>query len=134
VRHVPLRLHGVSLYLRGAPRGSSVSEPAAGGDDENGYGNHPPGVGIQGEREVEVEGEKGTINLPAARIIGSSLNEDKTKLYDRDLGLLRVRGDDALIEEARQDAIDRIEATARENDIIEQGDNNAEDRLSVASR
>jgi uncharacterized protein DUF4230 len=68
--------------------------------------DHPPGVGIQAEREVEVEGEKGTINLPAARILGSSLDENKTKLYDRDLGLLRVRGDDALMEEARQDAID----------------------------
>ena len=66
------------------------------------------------------------INLPDARILDSSLNENKTKLYDRDRGLFKIRGNDALIEKARRDAEDRMVEAARENGILDKAQNNAE--------
>lgn len=84
-----------------------------------------------GEDDVQVEEKKVTIDLPEARILGSSLDEDKTELYDRDRGLLKIRGNDALLEEARRDAEDTMVGVARENDIIEQAQNNAEDSIRV---
>ncbi len=78
-----------------------------------------------GQDDVEVDGEKVTIDLPQARILDSSLDEEKTRLYDWDRGLL-VRGDYALVEEARRDAIDRIEQAARDEDVVEKAQDNAE--------
>ena len=82
-----------------------------------------------GQRDVQVEGQRVTIDLPQASILDSSLDEDKTKLYDRDRGLLRIRGNDALLEEARRDAEDRMVEAARQNGIVEQAQNNAEESL-----
>ncbi len=84
-----------------------------------------------GEDDVQVEEKKVTIDLPEARILGSSLDEDKTELYDRDRGLLKIRGNDTLLEDARRDAEDTMVGVARENDIIEQARNNAEDSIRV---
>ncbi len=84
-----------------------------------------------GEDDVRVEEKKVTIDLPEARILGSSLDEDKTELYDRDRGLLKIRGNDTLLEDARRDAEDTMVGVARENDIIEQARNNAEDSIRV---
>ena len=78
------------------------------------------------ESDVRVVGETVIIELPQARILDSSLDEDATRLYDRDRGLFKIRGNDELIEEARRDAEDRIVETARENDILEKAQNNAE--------
>ncbi len=82
-----------------------------------------------GQRDIQVEGQRVTIDLPQARILDSSLDEDRTKLYDRDRGLLRIRGNDALLEEARRDAEDRMVEAARQNGIVEQAQNNAEESL-----
>ncbi len=82
-----------------------------------------------GQRDIQAEGQRVTIDLPQARILDSSLDEDKTKLYDRDRGLLRIRGNDALLEEARRDAEDRMVEAARQNGIVEQAQNNAEESL-----
>lgn len=57
-----------------------------------------------GPEDVQSVGKTVTIELPEARILGTSLDEDKTRLYDRDRGLLKPRGNDELIEEARRDA------------------------------
>ena len=75
--------------------------------------------------DVHVDGEKVTIDLPEARILDSSLDEDKTKVYDWDRGLL-VKGDYALVEDARREALDKIEAAARDEHIVEKAQNNAE--------
>jgi hypothetical protein len=48
------------------------------------------------------------VELPRARVLHSSLDEDKTRLHDRDPRLLRIRGNDALLEEARRDAEDKM--------------------------
>ena len=84
-----------------------------------------------GPEDVRVEDNRVTIRLPEARILGTSLNEDETRLYQRDRGWLRLRGDDTLLEEARRDALDRIAIHARENGILEQAETNAEDSISA---
>jgi hypothetical protein len=82
-----------------------------------------------GEDDVRVEEERVTIDLPEARILSASLDEDQTKLYSRERGLIDFRGDDALIEEARRDALAEIQSTAQQNGIIEQAQSNAEDSI-----
>jgi hypothetical protein len=78
--------------------------------------------------DVRVDGKKVTIALPKARILDTSLNEEKTKLYDWDRGVL-IKGDYFLVEEARQDAVDEIERTAREDDLVDKAQSNAEDGI-----
>ena len=84
-----------------------------------------------GPEDVRVMGDKVFINLPEARIIGSSLDEDKTSLYDRDRGLFKIRGNDELIEEARRDAEDRMVEAAKENSILDKAQDNAETSISA---
>ena len=79
--------------------------------------------------DVRVVGKTVTIDLPDARILGSSLDEDQTRLYDRDRGLLKPRGNDDLLEAARRKGEDRMVETTREGDIIEQAQNNAEESI-----
>jgi hypothetical protein len=82
-----------------------------------------------GQDDVRVEGEQVTVELPEARILSSSLDEEQTKLYDRERGLLVLRGDDTLIEEARRDAGEQILEAAQENGILKQAQGNAEDSI-----
>lgn len=82
-----------------------------------------------GPGDVSVEGDVVTIRLPEPEILGSSLDEEKTRLYDRDQGLLDLRPDDELVEEARLEAEDRILAAARDNGILETAKTNAEDGI-----
>lgn len=82
-----------------------------------------------GEEDVTVEGETVTIRLPEPEIFSASLDEGETGVYDRDLSPLNLRPDDALVEEARDEAVERIEAAARENGILEQAETNAEDSI-----
>jgi hypothetical protein len=79
-----------------------------------------------GPDDVRIVEDTVIINLPDAQILDSSLDEDKTKLYDRDRGLLKFRGDDQLIEKARRDAEDSMVEAARENGILDKAQNNAE--------
>ncbi len=81
------------------------------------------------EEDVRVVGKKVIINLPDAQILDSSLDEDKTRLYDRDRGLLKIRGNDELIEEARRDAEDRIVEVAQQNGILREAQKNAESSI-----
>jgi Protein of unknown function (DUF4230) len=79
-----------------------------------------------GSEDVRVTGDTVYIDLPAARILDSSLDEDKTRVYDRDRGVLKIRGNDDLIEEARRDAEDRMVKAAKDNDILTKAQENAE--------
>jgi len=79
-----------------------------------------------GSVDVRVTGDTVYIDLPAARILDSSLDEDKTRVYDRDRGVLKIRGNDDLIEEARRDAEDRMVKAAKDNDILTKAQENAE--------
>lgn len=82
-----------------------------------------------GGDDVRVEGESVTIRLPEPEILSSSLDEKRTRLYDRDQGLLNLRPDDDLAEVAREDAQGEILAAARENGILKTAERNAEDSI-----
>jgi len=82
-----------------------------------------------GKDDVQVEGDTVTMRLPEPEILSSSLDEEKTRVYDRDFSPLNVRPDDDLVEEARVRAIEKIEETARENGILDTSQTNAEDSI-----
>ena len=82
-----------------------------------------------GEDDVRVEGEMVTISLPEPEVLSASLDEDQTRVYDRDYSPLNLRPDDDLVEEARATAEGRIEAAARENGILRTAETNAEDSI-----
>ena len=79
--------------------------------------------------DVRVEGETVTMRLPEPEILSAALDEEKTRVYDRDLSPLNVRPDDDLVEEARLRAVEKIEETARENGILETAEQNAESSI-----
>jgi Protein of unknown function (DUF4230)/CorA-like Mg2+ transporter protein len=81
-----------------------------------------------GADDVHLAGRRVTLDLPEAHVLDSSLDEDKTRVYDWDRGLL-VKGDYALVEEAPREALDEIEVVARDEDIVGQAQKNAEDSL-----
>jgi hypothetical protein len=91
-------------------------------------GNVEAGVdlGELGEDDVRVRDDTVTIRLPEPEVLSASLDEDKTRVYDRDYAPLNVRPDDDLVEEARATAEERIEAAARENGILDTAQTNAE--------
>jgi hypothetical protein len=94
-------------------------------------GNVEAGVdlGELGEDDVGVRDDTVTIRLPEPEVLSASLDEDKTKVYDRDYAPLNVRPDDGLVEEARATAEERIEAAARENGILDTARTNAENSV-----
>ena len=81
------------------------------------------------EQDVQVEENAVTLNMPEPEISSVALDEEETRLYDRDQGILRLRPDETLVEEARQEAQDELEAAARQNDIRATAERNAEDTI-----
>ncbi len=81
------------------------------------------------QEDVRVVGKTVTIDLPQARILDSSLDEDATRLYDRDRGLLKPQGNDELLEEARRNALEQIQEEARNSGILEKAQSNARDSV-----
>lgn len=94
-------------------------------------GNVDAGVKLDGlgPDDVHLQGEKAVIRLPEPEILAVSLDEEKTRLYDRDQGLLDLRPNEDLAEDARGEAEDRILNAAREGDMLGQAENNAEESL-----
>ena len=76
--------------------------------------------------DVRVEGETVTMRLPEPEILSASLDEETTRVYDRDFSPLNVRPDDDLVEEARLRAVEKIEETARQNGILRTAEGNPE--------
>ncbi|HKH12316.1 MAG TPA: DUF4230 domain-containing protein [Rubrobacter sp.] len=91
-------------------------------------GNVEAGVdlGDLGEDDVQVRNDTVTIRLPEPEVLSASLDEDKTRVYDRDYAPLNLRPDDDLVEEARATAEEKIEAAAREDGILDTAQTNAE--------
>jgi hypothetical protein len=81
------------------------------------------------EDDVRVVGKRVTIDLPEARILGSSLDEDGTRVYDRDQGLVKFGVNDELVEVARRRGEDNIVETARESGILGEAEQNAEESI-----
>jgi hypothetical protein len=82
-----------------------------------------------GREDVRVNGETVAIRLPEPEVLSVSLDEEETGVYDRDFSLLSIRPDDDLVEEARSVAVERIERAARDEDILDQAEQNAEDGI-----
>ena len=82
-----------------------------------------------GDNDVKVEGKSVTIRLPEPEVLSTSLDEEETHVYDRDFSPLNLRPDDALVEEARAEAVGEIERAALENSILETAETNAEESL-----
>ena len=87
-----------------------------------------------GEEDVRVEDETVAIRLPEPEVLSASLDEEKTRVYDRDYGPLNLRPDDDLVEEARAEAEERIEAAARENGVLKTAETNAEGSIGAFVR
>ena len=82
-----------------------------------------------GRDDVRVSGETVTIRLPEPVILSVSLDEGATRVYNRDFGPLNVRPDDDLVEQARAAAVERLEQSARDEDILAQAERNAENGI-----
>ena len=79
--------------------------------------------------DVRVSGDTVTVRLPEPEILSTSLDEEKTRVYDRDFSPLNVRPDDDLVEEARARAVEKVEGAARENGILDTAEQSAEDSI-----
>jgi len=86
-------------------------------------------LGDIGKDDVSVNSDTVTIDLPEPEILSASLDEEKTRVYDRDFSPLNVRPDDDLVEEARLQAVEKIRDAARENKILDTAEHNAEDSV-----
>jgi hypothetical protein len=82
-----------------------------------------------GSEDVRVDGESVTIDLPEPEILSTSLDEERTRIYDREQGLLNLRPNDTLVEEARLEAEREIETAARENGILAYAEDGTEDGI-----
>lgn len=92
-------------------------------------------AGIDLERirleDIKLSGKVVTVKLPAAEILSTRLDNDKSYVYDRQTGLL-VRPDSELETKARQEAEGQIYQTAIDDGILKQAKTNAQaylDRL-----
>lgn len=82
------------------------------------------------QSDVEVSGKNLTINLPKPEIFTVSLDNSKTKVYNRQTGLL-TKGDPNLESEARSEAEQDIRAAACESGILDQAGTNAQKQLKT---
>ena len=80
-------------------------------------------IGVD-DLEVDDDGRV-VLELPTAEIFATILDNEKSYIYDRDVGLLR-RGDIELESSARLAAEREIERTALEDGILDQAQTNAE--------
>jgi hypothetical protein len=78
--------------------------------------------------DVSVSGSKLEINVPAPVILSSSLDNSKTKVYDRSQGILN-RGDKDLETEARTSAESSITTAACEAGILKEARENTIERI-----
>lgn len=79
-------------------------------------------------KDVEIRGKSLSVTLPAPTIFGSSLDNSKTKVYDRTQGIL-TRGDKDLESEARTAAETSIRQAACDAGILKDARENAIERV-----
>lgn len=94
------------------------------------YGTVIAGVDLSQlvEDDVFVQGTRLRITLPEAEILTVSLDQKKTRVYDRSRGFLTA-GDDNLESEARNEAVEVIRAEACSNAILDNARSNAIERV-----
>src|SRR3989344_2184846 len=81
-----------------------------------------------GDQDIKIQGKEITINLPAPRILSSTLDNSKTRVYDRTKGYLS-RGDKNLETEARRAAETSITKAACDAGILEEARTSAIERI-----
>ena len=79
-------------------------------------------------QDVNIQGKELTINLPATKILSSTLDNSKTTVYDRTQGLL-THGNKDLESEARVAAEKSITKAACDSGILQDAKNNAIERI-----
>ena len=80
------------------------------------------------ESDIKVQGKELSIALPAPRILSSTLDNSKTKVYDRTQGFLN-RGNKDLETQARQAAEASITKAACDGGILNEARTNAIERI-----
>lgn len=79
--------------------------------------------------DIELEGNRLTLWLPPPRVTDAYLDEARTRVIDRDTGLLR-RFDKELEQTARQTALREIRLAAHEAGILRDAEEHAREQLS----
>jgi hypothetical protein len=82
------------------------------------------------DRDIEIRGNAITLKLPPPEILVSKINGDKTRVYDRDQGLL-TRGNKDLETLARADAEKQIRMAACESGILDTAATNGHKQLTA---
>jgi hypothetical protein len=82
------------------------------------------------EDQVHISGQSVSLTLPASEIFNSDLDENKTEVYDRTLGIL-TKGNKDLESQARQAAEEEIRRAACESGILTEAAASAEQQLTT---
>jgi hypothetical protein len=82
------------------------------------------------KNDVSIKGSDLSIKLPAPEILYSKIDNEKTKVYDRRLGLL-TKGNKDLESEARKAAESSIRQAACDANILEQASTNVRKQLKA---
>lgn len=82
------------------------------------------------EDDIDVSGNSVTLTLPAPMILLTRLDSEKTRVYDRDQGLL-TQGDKDLESEARLSAEQTIQQAACDGGILEAATENARSQFTA---
>ena len=82
------------------------------------------------EEDLEVSGETLKVKMPAPEILVSKLDNEQTRVYDRQNGLF-TRGDRDLESEARQEAEAVIRTAACRGGILDEASKNARTQLTT---
>ena len=83
-----------------------------------------------GDNDIVVDDTKLTINLPKPQILFTRLNNEQTRVYDRETGIFS-KGDKDLEAKAREQAELSIRAAACEGNILNQASENARKQLGA---
>lgn len=82
------------------------------------------------DKDISIEGTTARITLPAPQILVSRLNNEKTRVYDRQQGFL-TQGDKDLESTARSEAERSIRLAACEGGILRSAATNGQNQLSA---
>ncbi len=82
------------------------------------------------DEDMQVDGTRIKINLPAPQVIVTRLDSTQTRVYDRQQGLL-ARGQKDFESEVRQAAEESIRQAACDGDILEQARENGRKQLTA---
>ena len=82
------------------------------------------------EQDIVIDDSNLSVTLPAPEIFSVSLDNTKTRVYDRQQGLLS-RSDKDLEREARRAAEDKVRSAACEGGILQEAGTNAKQQLEA---